>query len=172
MEDKLKQIIDASADQADKIQARINTFIERVKEFYYKVDNEWLDGCYNEVFTTDLSSMTITEESLGTYEVNKKNLRIGSYFLEFEPIGTVLIGSDARIDLKYLNESVKFVRVGNNFENFRDLIEIRVNGRIEKERKEPGEIVWKFVNPQNSKLIKVTSTSLQNLIADLINAKN
>lgn len=172
MEDRLKQIIDASAGQAEKIQARINTFIERVNEFYNKVDNEWLDGCYNEVFTTNLSSMTITEESLGTYEVNKKNLRIGPYFLEFEPIGTVLIGSDARIDLKYLNESVKFVRVGNNFENFRDLIEIRVNGRIEKKRKEPGEIVWKYVHPQNSKLIKVTSTSLQTLIADLINAKN
>ena len=45
-----------------------------------------------------------------------------------------------------------------------------MNGRIEKEHKDPGEIVWKFVNPQNNKLIKVTSTSLQNLIADLINA--
>lgn len=170
METKLKQIIDASIGQADKKQARINSFIEHVNEFYNKVDCEWLEGCYNEVFTTNLSSMTITEESLGTYEVNKKDLRIGSYFLEFEPIGTVLVGSDARIDLKYLNESVKFVRVGDNFENIQDFIKIRVNGRVEKEGKVPGEIVWKFVNPQNSKLIKVTSTSLQNLIADLINA--
>lgn len=170
MENKLKQIIDASTAQADKRQAKINAFIEHVNEFYDKVDHEWLEGCYNEVFTTDLSSMTITEESLGTYEVNKKNLRVGSYFLEFEPIGTILIGSDARIDLKYLNESVKFVRVGDNFENLQDFIIIRVNGRIEKKRKEPGEIVWKYVNPQNNKLIKVTSTSLQNLIADLINA--
>ena len=117
MENKLKQIIDASTGQADLRQARINAFIGYVNEFYEKVDHEWLEGCYNDVFTTNLSSMTITEESLGTYEVNKKNLRIGSYFLEFEPIGTVLIGSDARIDLKYLNESVKFVRVGDNFEN-------------------------------------------------------
>ena len=170
MEKKLKQIIDASTGQADKSQAKINAFIDHVNEFYDKVDREWLEGCYNDVFTTNLSSMTITEESLGTYEVNKKNLRIGSYLLEFEPIGTVLIGSDARIDLKYLNESVKFVRVGDNFENLQDFIQIRVNGRIEKESKVPGEIVWKFVNPKNSKLIKVTSTSLQNLIADLINA--
>ena len=170
MENKPKQINDESTGQADIRQARINDFIGYVNEFYEKVDHEWLEGCYNDVFTTNLSSMTITEESLGTYEVNKKNLRIGSYFLEFEPIGTVLIGSDARIDLKYLNESVKFVRVGDNFENLQDFIKIRVNGRIEKEHKDPGEIVWKFVNPQNNKLIKVTSTSLQNLIADLINA--
>lgn len=172
MEDKLKQIIDASTGQADERQAKIKAFIEHVNEFYDKVDHEWLEDCYNEVFTTNLSSMTITEESLGTYEVNKKILRIGSYFLEFEPIGTILIGSDARIDLKYLNESVKFVRIGDNFENIQDFIKKRVNGRIEEERKDPGEIVWKFVNPQNSKLIKVTSTSLQNLIADLINAQN
>lgn len=170
MENKLKQIIDASIGQAEKRQATINAFIEHVNEFYDKVDHEWLEGCYSEVFTTNLSSMTITEDSLGTYEVNKKILRIGPYFLEFEPIGTVLIGSDARIDLKYLNESVKFVRVGDNFENLQDFIKKRVNGRIENEHKEPGEIVWKFVNPQNSKLIKVTSSSLQNLIADLINA--
>ena len=106
MENKLKKIIEASTDQADKRQAKINAFIEHVNEFYDKVDHEWLEGCYNEVFTTDLSSLTITEESLGTYEVNKKNLRIGSYFLEFEPVGTVLIGSDARIDLKYLKLSI------------------------------------------------------------------
>lgn len=170
MEDKLKQIVDASTAQTDQKQAKINAFIEHVNEFYDKVDHEWLEGCYNEVFTTNLSSMIITEESLGTYEVNKKHLRIGSYFLEFEPIGTVLVGSDSRIDLKYLNESVKFVRVGDNFENLQDFIKIRVNGRVEKEGKVPGEIVWKFVNPKNSKLTKVTSTSLQNLIADLINA--
>jgi len=47
----------------------------------------------------ELTPLSITEESLGTYTVDKGLLRVGDAKYILNPVGTMLIGSKGRVDL-------------------------------------------------------------------------
>ncbi len=47
----------------------------------------------------ELTPLSITEESLGTYTVEKGLLRVGDAKYILNPVGTMLIGSKGRVDL-------------------------------------------------------------------------
>lgn len=150
--------------------ARIERFQKLVKALYDEIDGwirESLDA--GKIQTGDVP-VSITEELLGSYSIQEKWIQIGNAKIIFRPIGTILIGTDARIDMIYRSKTVMIVRTGENVDGPGNLISIRVNGEPVKKNKPVGKSVWKYVSA-NYRLSYVTlnKENFENLIMDVIN---
>lgn len=80
----------------------IERFRGLANELYLKIETEWLrDAKEKELVTTGREPYSITEEQLGTYSVDAMWIDIAGNRISIIPVGTILIGTDARFDLVY-----------------------------------------------------------------------
>ena len=151
-------------------QKRIDTFVNLVNSLYSSID-EWLsEGIGNGSITTDVETVTITEERLGSYRVAMKWFQIGKARFILEPIGTIMIGTNARIDMRYKSQSVMIVRTGENVEGPGNLISIHVQGEPVRRPAPAGKAVWKYVKDRHRlSYVTLNKESFENLIMDLVN---
>lgn len=154
---------------------RIEYFQKLVQGFFETMEKEWFKEAIDEgLMEIEKSEMLITEEALGQYKTEKRRLKFGNEVIDFVPIGTIMLGTDARIDMDYKQNKVMFVHVGENVKSASDLIVIRVNGEIERKPKSAASVkkVWKLTYA-NARTIytEATAQSVQQLIMDLVNAK-
>lgn len=154
---------------------RIEYFQKLVKEFFETLEKDWFKEAIEEgLMEIEKSEILITEEALGQYKTEKRRLKFGREVVDFVPIGTIMLGTDARIDMDYKHKKVMFVHIGENVKSASDLIVIRVNGESVKKTKpvEPVKKVWKLTYA-NARTIytEATAQSVQQLIMDLVNAK-
>ena len=154
---------------------RIEYFQRLVREFFETLEGDWFKEAVDQgLMVIENSELLITEEALGQYKTEKRRLKFGGEVIDFVPIGTIMLGTDARIDMDYKQNKVMFVHVGENVRSASDLIEIRVNGEIVKKAKTTGPVkkVWKLTYA-NARTIytEATAQSVQQLIMDLVNAK-
>lgn len=155
---------------------RIATFQKRVKDFYDKIDGEWLQSYINDgSIRTEIQKITIKEEALGAYPVLMKKLFIGDIILKFVPVGTILIATPGRIDLEYKGRTIMFVLVDEAATSAFDFIssEISINGEVIErtgpKKKFTGNLVWKFTE-RGSRLHyhSIEAESFQRLIMELV----
>ena len=149
---------------------RIKKFQMLIEELYSEM-NTWLqEGLQNGKIQTGLIPVSIKEELLGIYEVNDKWFQIGNARINLHPVGTILIGTDARIDLTYRSKEIMIVRAGKDIEYPGQKISIQVNGEKVPKKKDKETLVWKYVK-DNRRLsyIELNKDSFENLIMDLIN---
>lgn len=170
-----KKFVDTSVGRANEDHQRfnrdevINLYRTRVAEFFGRVENEWLSDYVNKGVTITSEEITIFEERLGKYTVDSRIITIGCHKINLTPIGTILIGTPARIDMEYGSSSAMFVMVGENITCAGDQIEITTNGERARIRKEPGELVWKYVqNNRQRNYVRVTADTFQKAIMSLI----
>lgn len=149
---------------------RIAKFLSLIEELYDKVDNEWLAPYIKRgEISTGLCDKTITEEKLGAYVVKEKYLEIGSKRIMLSPVGTLLIGTDARIDIEYRTKSSMIVHISENVNGFSDMLEVKINGQIEKKAAKPGKPTWKLVNVASRTSYKtITAQVFQDILMDLL----
>lgn len=154
---------------------RIEYFQKLVQDFYETLQNDWFKEAIDEgLMEIEKSEIFITEEALGQYETEKMRLKFGNEVVDFVPIGTIMLGTDARIDMEYKHKKVMFVHIGENVKSASDLIVIRINGESVKKTKpaEPVRKVWKLTCANaRSIYTDATAQSVQQLIMDLVNAK-
>lgn len=166
---------EAKAKQFDPAE-RIATFQQRVKDFYAKIDGEWLQPYISDGrIRTKEQEMSITEETLGTYPVLMKTLFIGDIVLKFVPVGTILIATPGRIDLEYKGRTIMFVLVDEAATSASDFIrtEIRINGELvehsEPKKKFTGNLVWKFTERgMRVRYQSIDTNTFQRLIMGLV----
>lgn len=159
---------------ADERRERLFKFKEDIADFYSHIENQWLAEFISE-HKIQLSTkvITINEDRLGDYEVDEKQLTIGNKNIIFTPVGTYVLGTDARIDMTYRNARVMFVHVGENITSSGDLISSSINGKPKRPNKEPGRNVWKYVkNDMTRSLISVNDDTFQELIMAVINEED
>lgn len=151
-------------------QKRIEMFVNLIKSLYASID-EWLkDGIENGSITTDVETVTITEERLGPYRVESKWFQIGKARFILEPVGTIMIGTNARIDMRYKTQSVMIVRIGENVEGPGNLISIHVQGEPARRTTPAGRAVWKYVKDRRRlSYVTLNKDSFENLIMDMVN---
>lgn len=100
--------------------ATIAKFKALIEEFYKKIDAEWLSGYLsNDLVKTGLEPISISEERLGTYQVNSKWIEIAGKRISIMPVGTVLIGTDARFDISYGGNERMVIHNGSEWKLFR-----------------------------------------------------
>lgn len=163
-----------SQEQLDKTNKIIARYIEWVNKFYSDIQNIWLKKYINEgTIILQSQAITIHEESLGAYDVEKKSIIIGPNTVWLEPIGTCLLGTFGRIDMKFRGNIVTFIILGENITDYRQQISISFNGKKEGKDIEPGKPVWKYVDPEFSgKYDTLTTESFQRLLMNIISEKN
>lgn len=152
-------------------QKRIEQFHGWVADLYHLVDAEWLnEELANGSVTSGTTPITVTEENLGAYQIDAKWIQIGEHRLMMRPVGTIIIGTKARVDLIYKSINRMFVLVGENVEGARDMISVRIEGEPVQKRKEPGKAVWKIVNPKGRyNYLKANKSNFEKVIMEVIN---
>ncbi|MBQ4406625.1 MAG: hypothetical protein II852_06415 [Bacteroidales bacterium] len=129
---------------------RIEMFDRNIRSLYQLIDNDWLKkGLESGFIKTGEERISINERLLGIYDVNAKWIQIGAKRLTLEPIGTVLVGIDARIDLIY---------------KYKEIMLVLLAGEGKKKKPE-----WKYV-VANGKVAyePLTKDSFQKLIMDVV----
>ena len=154
---------------------RIEYFQKLVQGFFETLEGDWFKEVVDEgLMEIEKSELLITEETLGQYKTEKRRLKFGNEVIDFVPVGTIILGTDARIDMNYKQNKVMFIHVGENVKSASDLIMISVNGETVKNVKPaaPVKKVWKLTYA-NARTIytEATTQSVQQLIMELVNAR-
>lgn len=151
-------------------QERIDLFTLSVYGLYNDIDNWLKDGIERGKIQTGVVPITITEEALGSYSIEEKWIQIGNARLTLQPIGTILIGTRARVDMTYKDRSVMIIIAGENITSPSDMISIRVNGERERKEKDPGKSIWKYVKKNNRmSYVSLNKETFEGIIMSLIN---
>ena len=111
------------------------------------------------------------EEFIGTYTVKTIALKIGPNRIEFDPVGTNLIGAKGRVDMRSARGTVKFVLVSE------DATEIGWRFRIVEGAEPVSESIepvknweWKIATPPPKvRCLELCEESFQDAIMEVIN---
>jgi hypothetical protein len=149
---------------------RIYRFQTLVSDFFDTLETEWFrDSVAEGLMTIEREQISICEDSLGRYNTEKCRLIMGAEKIEFVPIGTVLLGTDGRIDMVYKRNEVMFVHVGEKVKRASDLMAV-----LKKimPNKDLGEKVWKYTpKVTRSHYMTANSQSVKSLIMELMKVK-
>lgn len=149
---------------------RIKDYQNLVKSLYTDIDSWLCEEIESGKIQTGVVPITITEEQLGSYTVDEKWIQIGNARIQLQPIGTLLVGTDARVDIIYDTTDVMIIRTGEKVESPYDLISVEIDGEPAKKKKTGGKSVWKYVKA-NQRLSYVTldKDRFEDLIIDIVN---
>ena len=148
---------------------RINAFNDQVNALYAEIDSWLLEEIESGKVKTGTVQINITEDRLGTYPVDEKWIQVGYARIQLQPIGTMLIGTDARIDMTYRNNDVMLIRAGVNVKSPYDFLPAKENGRKPNEDETPGEMVWKYVKEgRQLSYVTLNKDRFEDLIIDII----
>lgn len=144
----------------------IKLYKSRVEYFYLQIMN-WLKPL---VDTGKLSivqeEISLTEDSLGTYPINKMIISFGKFHIELRPIGTILIGTPGRIDMVYNGRIQKFILILENIHNAGQFAKVR---KIDRNKRT--KFVWKYISDEEQNIYEIVEKhSFETLLVNLINA--
>jgi hypothetical protein len=78
---------------------RVETWLDALNTFHQEV-KEWLKQATKEgLLSITLDSVMLDEERLGSYAAPRLHIHIGGEEVILEPIGTVIIGAQGRVDM-------------------------------------------------------------------------
>lgn len=128
-------------------EAQKKEWLDYINQFYKSVE-EWL-APYKEdgKVSYEFKPLTLTEENIGTYEVNVMHVNFAGQKITFEPIGTLLIGTKGRIDLEGARGRVQFILADKDSKGVKVNFSVSIGVQPEKN---PEEIkipdwTWKIV---------------------------
>ncbi len=95
-----ERLLDQKTDSSSVDWAEIRRgWIKQVYILYDQIDN-WLSGYKDRGnLSIERKTMELTEESLGTYEIQSMILTINNKKVRLVPVGAVIIGASGRVDL-------------------------------------------------------------------------
>ncbi len=135
-------------DVRDEWQAKLSELYKDIENFLGEyIENGSISCEYNEI--------TLTEENIGHYLVDKLTINIGNKKITFTPIGTLLIGAKGRVDVLGSVGKCKIVLTDAEARSASDMIKINIieagNQNIANQTDEqmgkPIEWKWKIVSP-------------------------
>lgn len=122
-------------------------WLDYIKQFYKSV-KEWLEPYKADgKVSYEFKSLMLTEENIGTYEVDAMHVNFAGQKITLEPIGTLLIGTKGRIDLEGARGRVQFILADKDSKGMKVNVSVSIGGQPEnkpEERKTP-DWTWKIV---------------------------
>lgn len=129
----LKDIIEKQKREEEKEEVKFDPQ-EQIDEYktlvnkLYDIALSAIDELINDgLIKTERAKKSITEESLGQYEIDSLILTINSKKIKFEPIGTMLIGSKGRVDVTGPFGKEKFILIRKGVKSPSELIKFKVS---------------------------------------------
>lgn len=105
LKEKLKKLQETKSEKKINWEEIKKEWINSVNKLYSDIRN-WFSELESEGLLKILtSSITIFEEEIGTYSIDKMEIAVGNKDIILEPVGTNIIGADGRIDF-YLNGEI------------------------------------------------------------------
>ncbi len=100
LKDKLIKLRDNNKAPKINWEKNKNDWLDSVNRLYKKIRDEWFAELEDEdLLKFSIAPISITEEDLGTYSVNKMEISYATDSIVLEPVGSNIIGCEGRIDL-------------------------------------------------------------------------
>ena len=135
----------------ERVEAEKKYYIDMVNKLYAQIKEWFKDDEPSIQLSTE--RITITEELTGPYTIDELTLTINSIPLKITPIGTYVIASRGRVDLKGPNGEIKIVICDEKVTHPRQLIKCydSIEEREKDEAKAKEEMkhtnfIWKIVD--------------------------
>jgi hypothetical protein len=135
------------------VEARRDWWKNEIKDLFSQVES-WLDILIEKrLVTFETRDAKIHEEFLGLYTVPSALIKLGNETLEMLPVGTFILGSFGRIDLKGPNGQLMLI----------------LQGHVGTEELIPTDSRWTIVKRDDSRRTQfdLTETTFEQLFADL-----
>lgn len=144
-----------------------------IKEFYRSVAS-WLEPYKNDgKLSYEYKKTLITEEYIGTYEVDVMVVVFAGQELTFEPLGTLLIGTKGRIDMEGTRGRVQFILADKDSKGMKINVSISLDGKPKEEQKDHKEPdwVWKIVlrEPRKISYAEFTEDNFFDALMEVVN---
>jgi len=117
----------------------------------------------------------LNEEYVGSYSAKQMVLKIGRQEVDLVPIGTFLIGSKGRVDVRGPGGRAQILLVDSKASNPRSLIHVTVGvgGKLPvAPTRSPEEIEWEWkiiTRPPERRFIGITQETFFNLVMEVAN---
>jgi hypothetical protein len=149
--------------QLDRLYSRVESFLSKY------VDSKQLQYEFRPV--------EINEERIGSYVAKQMVLRIGRQEVDLVPIGTLLIGSRGRVDVKGPAGAAQLLLVDRKASDMRSLIRVTVTvgvgGKPPVAPAKPSQEIeweWKIVTrPPERRFVEITQQTFFDLIMEVAN---
>jgi hypothetical protein len=162
----------AEAEKSFDKDATISEWRHNLTNLYEKLRvyiNDYIESGYIKFETHPI---TLSEEFLGPYQVEQATIKIGNKKIELTPVGTLLIGSKGRVDVKGSAGSGRLVLVGKNSYGGGQ-VEIRIvesNTSNQPHARKEIDWTWKIAtSPPAVRLNDLNKESFEQLILEVSN---
>jgi len=125
-----------------------------IKSFYDQVEGWFAPYGAAGKLSYEYRKAQITEEYIGTYDVNVMVVDFAGQKLTLEPLGTLLIGTKGRIDMEGARGRIQFILADKDSKGMKVTVSISMDGQPNsepKEHKEP-DWTWKIVLRESRKI--------------------
>ena len=154
MKDLLNKNESKSAANETDWQKEKNEWLGFIQSFYSSVES-WLKP-YKDAgkLTLNYQKIMLTEENIGTYDVNVMVVNFAGKKLKLEPIGTLLIGTKGRIDMEGARGSVQFILADKDKKGMNVRVSVSINEAPPKKEEQPKvpDWTWKIVRRESHKI--------------------
>ena len=145
----------------DEWQEYAKKFMDQVKQYLTEFSGD---------ITLEDKTVSLTEDNLGTYDISALSVQLPGQKIEFEPVGTNVIGASGRIDMKGSAGTVKWVLVPESYDKPR--ISVRANDEPAnlppKAAAEPENSAWKLATPPpHIRFVDMTKDTLLEAIMEV-----
>jgi len=153
--------------------AQKKEFLDFIKEFYSSIEG-WIQPYVDQgKLTYDYKTITLSEDNIGTYDVEKMNINFAGQQVKIEPVGTLLIGTKGRIDMEGARGRVQFILADKDSKGIRVNASISIDRAPKKEQQNVKipSWTWKIVL-RDSKMISYedfTEGNFFNGLMEIIN---
>ncbi|MFM5535471.1 hypothetical protein ACET64_17495 [Aeromonas veronii] len=149
-----KKAAEQAAQDAFEPQKEIEGYKLKTGELYTKVEQSIQELVQSNLCSIKKENITLNEESLGAYNIDSLVISFSNEKVVLEPVGTMLIGSKGRVDMKGPRGIEKFLLIRKGVSSPSQLISVGVSvgdAKIEQNNGAPvQDIVWEWKMLPNS----------------------
>ncbi len=142
-----------------------NEWLRHIEQFYDRV-LKWLFRYIEQgKIQVTRRNITLTEDNIGSYDTEKLILKLANKEVSLTPIGTVLIGSQGRIDMSSSAGEVKFVLVEKDSKG-----PSMQNTEANEKSANSVSLQWKIsTSPPSIQFIELNEESFSDALVEVLN---
>jgi hypothetical protein len=153
--------------------AQKDEWISFIKQFYSSVEGWLAPYVEQQKLAFDYKKTTLSEEHIGTYDVDTMNINFAGQQIKIEPVGTLLIGTKGRIDMEGARGRVQFILADKDSKGIKVSVSISLDGKPKEEQQKPKEPNWTWkIVLRNSRKISYEDFTEENFFNGLMEIIN
>lgn len=146
-------------------------------DLFYNQINQWLDPYITQhKLSIATNKISLTEDYIGTYEVDQWTVSLPNQTISFKPIGTLLIGTKGRIDMEGPRGRIQFILADKDSKGITFKASVSIGGEKSKEsepeQQKQIDWTWKIVSRASRRMSydEFTEENFFNALMEISNA--